>query len=145
MYKFVCRLDGVRERFQETSNEFDQARKRAKKAKQVFEKVKRERFERFMRCFEHVSNRIDDIYKVSKQRFCPWRRQSFETTRPQLQDRCKYRRESHLHIGNLFNLEYLPCEETVNERLFSCVFLLCSYSTGNLILTFSRQFLSGLY
>ena len=64
-FKPSLRLDGVRERFQETSNEFDNARKRAKKAKQVFEKVKRERFDRFMRCFDHVSNRIDDIYKVS--------------------------------------------------------------------------------
>ncbi len=60
------RLEGVRERFTETSTEFDNARKRAKKAKQVFEKVKRERFDRFMKCFDHVSNRIDDIYKVGQ-------------------------------------------------------------------------------
>lgn len=61
---FPFRLDGVKERFQTTSTEFENARKRAKKAKQVFEKVKRERYDRFMNCFEHVSNRIDDIYKV---------------------------------------------------------------------------------
>ena len=59
-----CRLDGVRERFQETSEEFENARKRAKKAKQVFERIRKERYERFMTCFEHVSNKIDDIYKV---------------------------------------------------------------------------------
>ena len=60
-----CRLDGVKERFQETSEEFENARRRAKRAKQVFEKIRKERFDRFMQCFEHVSNRIDDIYKVS--------------------------------------------------------------------------------
>ena len=60
-----CRLDGVKERFQETSEEFENARRRAKRTKQVFEKIKKERFDRFMQCFEHVSNRIDDIYKVS--------------------------------------------------------------------------------
>nr|KAG5701912.1 hypothetical protein BaRGS_014977 [Batillaria attramentaria] len=57
------KLDGVKERFQETSEEFENARKRAKRAKQVFEKIRKERQDRFMHCFEHVSNRIDDIYK----------------------------------------------------------------------------------
>jgi len=62
--KAMEKLDGVRERFQETSEEFESARRRAKKAKQVFERVRKERNERFMQCFEHVSNRIDDIYKA---------------------------------------------------------------------------------
>lgn len=60
----ICRLDGVRERFQETSEEFENARKRAKKAKQAFERVKKQRYDCFMQCFDHVSNRIDEIYKV---------------------------------------------------------------------------------
>lgn len=60
-----CRLDGVKERLMETSEEFENARKRAKKAKQAFEKVKKERYDRFMHCFEHVSNKIDEIYKVT--------------------------------------------------------------------------------
>ena len=55
----------MRERFQETSDEFENARKRAKKAKQAFEKVRKERYDRFMACFEHVATRIDEIYKVS--------------------------------------------------------------------------------
>ncbi len=59
------RLDSVRDRFQETTEEFENARKRAKKAKQVFERIRKERYDRFMHCFEHVSNKIDDIYKVS--------------------------------------------------------------------------------
>jgi structural maintenance of chromosome 1 len=49
----------------ETSEEFENARKRAKKAKQAFEKVRKERYDRFMHCFDHVSNKIDEIYKVS--------------------------------------------------------------------------------
>lgn len=59
------RLDGVKERLKETDTEFENARKRAKRSKQTFERVKRERYDKFMRCFEHVSNRIDEIYKVS--------------------------------------------------------------------------------
>ena len=62
--ELFIRLDGVRERFQNTSEEFENARKRAKRAKQVFEKVRKERYDRFMHCFEHVSTRIDEIYKV---------------------------------------------------------------------------------
>ncbi|XP_022237917.1 structural maintenance of chromosomes protein 1A-like isoform X2 [Limulus polyphemus] len=58
------KLDGVRERLRLTDSEFESARKRAKKAKQVFEKVKRERYDKFMSCFDHVSNKIDDIYKA---------------------------------------------------------------------------------
>ena len=60
------RLHGVRERFQETNEEFENARKRTRRAKQIFEKIRKERFDRFMQCFEHVSNKIDDIYKVSE-------------------------------------------------------------------------------
>jgi len=51
-------------RSQETADEFETARRRAKKCKQVFERIRKERFDRFMNCFEHVSNRIDDVYKV---------------------------------------------------------------------------------
>lgn len=54
----------MKERFQETSEEFENARRRAKKAKQVFEKIRKERYDRFMHCFDHVATRIDDIYKV---------------------------------------------------------------------------------
>lgn len=57
-------MDGVKERLMETSEEFENARKRAKKAKQAFEKIRKERYDRFMHCFDHVSNKIDEIYKV---------------------------------------------------------------------------------
>jgi len=66
----INRLDGVRERFQETSAEFEDARKRAKRSKQVFEKVRKERYDRFMNCFEHVATRIDEIYKVCDVVYC---------------------------------------------------------------------------
>jgi len=58
------RLENVKMRSQETADEFETARRRAKKCKQVFERIRKERFDRFMNCFEHVSNRIDDVYKV---------------------------------------------------------------------------------
>lgn len=43
--------------------EFEAARKRAKKAKQAFEQIKKERFDRFNACFESVATNIDEIYK----------------------------------------------------------------------------------
>lgn len=54
----------AKEKLQETNEEFEQSRKKAKKAKTQFEKVKKERHDRFMACFEHVANEIDPIYKV---------------------------------------------------------------------------------
>lgn len=44
--------------------EFEAARKRAKKAKQAFEQIKKERFDRFNTCFESVATNIDEIYKA---------------------------------------------------------------------------------
>lgn len=45
-------------------SEFEAARKRAKKAKQAFEQIKKERFDRFNNCFESVATNIDEIYKA---------------------------------------------------------------------------------
>lgn len=45
-------------------SEFEAARKRAKKAKQAFEQIKKERFDRFNTCFESVATNIDEIYKA---------------------------------------------------------------------------------
>merc|ERR1712001_140556 len=44
--------------------EFDNARRKAKTAKMNFERIKQERYDLFMKCFEHISNTIDDIYKA---------------------------------------------------------------------------------
>ena len=56
----------VKEKFQETADEFENTRKRAKLAKQAFEKVKKNRYDRFMKCFESMATNIDDIYKVNE-------------------------------------------------------------------------------
>lgn len=64
--KAIQKLYLAKEKLQETNEEFEQLRKKAKKAKTQFEKVKKERYDRFTTCFEHVSNEIDPIYKVNK-------------------------------------------------------------------------------
>lgn len=61
--KAIQKLEMAREKLQETNEEFEAARRRAKKAKQAFERVKKERHDKFMACFEHVANEIDNIYK----------------------------------------------------------------------------------
>merc|ERR1719273_775855 len=58
------KLDEAREKLEETNKEFDTARRKAKQAKMAFERVKQERHDLFMKCFDHVSNIIDDIYKA---------------------------------------------------------------------------------
>uniref|UniRef100_A0A2C9K3R1 Structural maintenance of chromosomes protein n=1 Tax=Biomphalaria glabrata TaxID=6526 RepID=A0A2C9K3R1_BIOGL len=61
--KAMEKLDGVKERFQETSEEFENARRRAKSAKTAFERIRKKRYDTFMHCFDHVSVKIDEIYK----------------------------------------------------------------------------------
>ncbi|XP_041979071.1 structural maintenance of chromosomes protein 1A [Aricia agestis] len=58
------KLNEVREKVNATNEAFVMARKRAHKAKLAFEKVKKERHDKFMDCFEHVANEIDAIYKA---------------------------------------------------------------------------------
>lgn len=62
--KAIQKLEMAREKLQETNEEFENARRRAKQAKKAFERVKKERHDKFMNCFEHVSNEIDAIYKA---------------------------------------------------------------------------------
>merc|ERR1719322_2272351 len=57
------KLDEAREKLEETNKEFDNARRKAKQAKMSFERNKQERYDLFMKCFDHVSNTIDEIYK----------------------------------------------------------------------------------
>ncbi|XP_033326385.1 structural maintenance of chromosomes 1 [Megalopta genalis] len=61
--KAIQKLYLAKEKLQETNEEFEQSRKKAKKAKTQFERIKKERHDRFMACFEHVANEIDPIYK----------------------------------------------------------------------------------
>ena len=57
------KLDEVADRLRNMSDEFETARKHARKTKMEFERVQKERYDRFMDSFEHVSQRIDQIYK----------------------------------------------------------------------------------
>lgn len=50
--------------WENTAAEFDKARMQAKKARNAFVKIKQERYERFMKCFDYINARIDDIYKA---------------------------------------------------------------------------------
>ena len=62
--KAMQKLDEAREKLQEATKDFDTVRRKAKQAKMNFERVKQERNDLFNKCFEHVSNTIDGIYKA---------------------------------------------------------------------------------
>uniref|UniRef100_A0A7E4V931 Structural maintenance of chromosomes protein n=1 Tax=Panagrellus redivivus TaxID=6233 RepID=A0A7E4V931_PANRE len=57
------RMEQVREKEAEISEESDNARKKARKARQAFEKIKNDRIRLFNAFFEPVTQRIDEIYK----------------------------------------------------------------------------------
>lgn len=61
--KALQKLDAVTEKVQSTNEEFENARKKAKRAKAAFERVKNERSSRFVACCQHISDAIDGIYK----------------------------------------------------------------------------------
>ena len=61
--KAMQKLDEAREKLEMANKDFDTVRRKAKQAKQNFERVKQERYDLFMACFEHVSNTINGIYK----------------------------------------------------------------------------------
>ena len=62
--KALQKLDAVTEKIQTTNEEFESAKRKAKKAKAAFEKVKNDRISRFNRCLNHISDSIDGIYKA---------------------------------------------------------------------------------
>lgn len=59
----VERLGVVQDRLKTTDRDFEDARKRAKQAKEDFQTVKQRRFELFSKAFSHISEQIDPIYK----------------------------------------------------------------------------------
>ncbi|GAB0087362.1 Structural maintenance of chromosomes protein [Sergentomyia squamirostris] len=61
--KAMQKLDLVSEKVASTNEEFENARKRTKKAKTAFERVKNDRANKFTQCFNHISEAIDGIYK----------------------------------------------------------------------------------
>lgn len=61
--KAMQKLESVSEKIAATNEEFENARKKAKKAKAAFEKVKNQRYEKFKACCDHITEEIDGIYK----------------------------------------------------------------------------------
>ncbi|KAF6230227.1 hypothetical protein HO133_004567 [Letharia lupina] len=59
----VERLGVVQDRLKTTDRDFEDARKRAKRAKDEFQAVKEQRFELFSKAFSHISEQIGPIYK----------------------------------------------------------------------------------
>ncbi|XP_028405600.1 structural maintenance of chromosomes protein 1A-like [Dendronephthya gigantea] len=57
------KFEGATSRLQETSELCDRSRERSRQSKMDFEKVRRNRYERFMLAFDHVANNIDENYK----------------------------------------------------------------------------------
>ena len=59
----IERLEGVESRMKTTEKEFEEARRRAKRAKDDFEDIKEQRSELFNKAFTHISEQIGPIYK----------------------------------------------------------------------------------
>ena len=59
----VERLEVVQDRLKGTDRDYEDARKRAKRAKDEFQAVKEKRFEVFSKAFSHISEQIGPIYK----------------------------------------------------------------------------------
>lgn len=59
----VERLEVVQDRLKNTDRDYEDARKRAKRAKDDFQAVKEKRFEAFSKAFSHISEQIGLIYK----------------------------------------------------------------------------------
>ncbi|XP_067906906.1 structural maintenance of chromosomes protein 1B-like isoform X4 [Heterodontus francisci] len=60
----IEKLQNVWDKFQDSVYAFDSSRKKARICRQDFENVKRRRYDLFNQCFEHVSVKIDQIYKM---------------------------------------------------------------------------------
>ena len=59
----IERLEGVESRLKTTEKEFEDARRRAKEAKDLFQDVKDKRFNLFNTAFTHISDQIGPIYR----------------------------------------------------------------------------------
>lgn len=59
----IERLPEVEGRLETTNREFEEARKRAKQAKEDFQKVRQQRYGLFEKAFSYISDRIDQVYK----------------------------------------------------------------------------------
>lgn len=57
------RLEGVESKLKSIEKDFEEARKRARKAKDAFEAVMKKRSELFNKAFQHISEQIEPIYR----------------------------------------------------------------------------------
>ncbi|GAB5589148.1 Structural maintenance of chromosomes protein 1 [Umbelopsis nana] len=70
--KAVDRLEGVESRLKQTEGQFEKARKAAKRAKEKFTAVKQKRYNLFMDAYNHISEKIDQVYKdLTKSEYHP--------------------------------------------------------------------------
>lgn len=65
--KALQKLEQAQGKLQSTNEEFAALKKSNTKAKSSFERVKQQRYEKFTKCFDHVSSEIDAIYKCLAQ------------------------------------------------------------------------------
>lgn len=63
----IQKLELAQGKLQSTNEEFATIKKHNTKAKTAFERIKQQRYEKFTRCFDHVANEIDAIYKCLAQ------------------------------------------------------------------------------
>ncbi|KAG8937667.1 Structural maintenance of chromosomes protein 1 [Tulasnella sp. 408] len=61
--KALEKLDDVEAKLAATDKEADKARKQSKDAREEFNRVRKERCDRFNKAFTHISERIDKVYK----------------------------------------------------------------------------------
>lgn len=61
--RLVPRLGDSEARFKEIDGEFEKAREAAKEAKEAFTALKKERCTLFNKAYDHISDRIDKVYK----------------------------------------------------------------------------------
>ncbi|KAI0360888.1 P-loop containing nucleoside triphosphate hydrolase protein [Trametes cingulata] len=70
--KAMDRLDDVEAKLVETEKEAEKARNDSKKAREQFNEIKRRRCELFNKAYNHISERIDQVYKdLTKGKMAP--------------------------------------------------------------------------
>ena len=70
--KAVERLDDTEAKLAETEREFERSRREAKEARDEFNRIKKRRCDLFNKAFNHISSRIDSVYKdLSKGKAAP--------------------------------------------------------------------------
>ncbi|KAK9717729.1 Structural maintenance of chromosomes protein 1 [Basidiobolus ranarum] len=61
--KVFDRMGDVQNRLRSTEEEFDEARREAKEAKEMFNSIKQQRYQKFYAAYSHIAEKIDQIYK----------------------------------------------------------------------------------